>query len=212
VQTYEIAVNVKDFAEIRQMLKSEVDVLKSTLKNINTEKNALFRCVDRFDKLSEDLQGNLNETQQGFANEVNKISEDLYAEYEYLKFQTEKANVLKLFYDKQGDDGEDGLSRDEYEYLLYDLDESIRDRFPSFEEFDANNDGVIDIFEFDSKLDELYKDVFSEQKTSVQRQIGQHYVQKNSSNQDANSNQQERRKAKEREKRKMPLSMFKSFR
>eukprot|EP00485_Elphidium_margaritaceum_P011563 CAMPEP_0202686748 /NCGR_PEP_ID=MMETSP1385-20130828/2517_1 /ASSEMBLY_ACC=CAM_ASM_000861 /TAXON_ID=933848 /ORGANISM="Elphidium margaritaceum" /LENGTH=365 /DNA_ID=CAMNT_0049341395 /DNA_START=21 /DNA_END=1118 /DNA_ORIENTATION=+ len=214
-QTHKIADNVADFREIREMLKSQVNELKSTLRQINTEKNELYKTVNKFDKLSESLQDKDGKSKHtAFAEECSTMVDDLYGQFEKIKLANDKANLLKIFYDKQGDDGEDGLNPTEYEYLMFDLDEDIRERFPTFEEFDINGDGVIDIFEFEQKLDELYEKIFEEQNDSVSRRIGSHYGRGGGG---AADELKQRRKARrtsamEREKQKRPpLSIFKFF-
>ena len=209
-EAVKVGANVKEFKEIRELLAEENDTLKSTLKGIHTSKNALFNCVEKFDKLSQDL-AQTDTSQSNLHREVDDMVDNLFAEYEYIKLQNEKADLLKLFYGKQcADDDEPGLSRTEYEYLLLDLDDEIRDRFPSFDDMDKNNDGVIDIFEFDEWLDDIYSQIFVDTKNKVERNIGDHYKNKYSSQQDSQEIREERRHKLEREKqRKPPLSMWK---
>ena len=209
-ETSRIASNVKDFGDIREVLAEEVDVLKSTLKCMNTEKNALLKCADKFQSLSEGLEGT-SAANSTFTQECDAMCNDLWAEYQYIKLQNEKADLLKLFYDKQGlEDDIDGLSRTEFEYLLFDLDENIKERFPPFDEFDKNDDGVIDAFEFDAVLDDIYKQLFKDMQNKAERDIGDHY--KNRSKEKAIQSKQERRAAIEKEKqtKMMPLSILRS--
>ena len=210
VQTHALSEKVDGFREVQEVLQSEIKVLKTTLRQINTEKNELFKCVDKFDKLGAELEKNSATKSSAFTREVNKMSDDLWREYEYIKLQNEKADLLKLFYEQQGLDGEDGLSPTEYEYLVFNLDENIREIFPSFEEFDENGDGVIDIFEFDDVLDRVYKQLFEQKKQSAERKIGDHYINRNK--QIHASRRKKRRESiqveKTQKKVKLPLSIF----
>lgn len=210
-EAYKIGHNVKEFGEIREVLKEENNDLKVTLKGMNTSKNALFHCVEKFNTLAQDL----NESTSGqgdLAQEVDTMCDDLFAEYEYIKLQNEKANLLQLFYDKQTlEDDDIGLSRNEFEWYISDLDDNIKDRFPSFDDFDKNDDGVISILEFEETLDIIYDELFEERKKSVDRKIGDHYKRKYSQQpKDADLRRKNRTRAIEREGRKRPpISIFK---
>merc|ERR1712228_55902 len=139
-----------------------------------------------------------------------KTQTSLLREYEHIKRQNEKADILKLFYDKQGLDGEDGLSREEFDYLVFSLDDDMKNEFPNFEDFDENGDGVIDIFEFDNMLDEIYKDLYDQKKKNAEKKIGDHYMNRD---QEINNNRTRKRREsiqieKAQKKVKKPLSIF----
>ena len=209
-QAIEIGHNVKEFGEIREVLSEENDDLKVTLKGLNTSKNALFHCVQKFDKLSQDL----NESQsghQGLAKDVDEMCDDLFAEYEYIKLQNEKADMLKLFYDKATlDDDEAGLNRQEFEYYVMDLDDNIKDVFGDFDDFDKDGDQNISILEFEERLDMIYEDLFQQKNKRTERKIGDHYKRKYSQQpKDENLRRKNRTRAIERESRKRPpISIF----
>ena len=135
---------------------------------------------------------------------------DLFAEYEYIKFQNEKAHLLSLFYDMQNaDDDEDGLSPAEFKYLLYDLDEHILERFSEFDQFDLNGDGVIDINEFETVLDNVYRDIFPNvQMRGANRTVGGHYNRQNTIDHHAMDDQKERHKIIDREKSRRYIGAF----
>merc|ERR1712228_787112 len=158
-----------------------------------------LKCAGKFNELSEELEKIPNGKSNKFTQEVNKMSDDLLREYEHIKRQNEKADILKLFYDKQ-----------EFDYLVFSLDDDMKNEFPNFEDFDENGDGVIDIFEFDNMLDEIYKDLYDQKKKNAEKKIGDHYMNRD---QEINNNRTRKRREsiqieKAQKKVKKPLSIF----
>eukprot|EP01084_Bolivina_argentea_P027670 51411_1 len=177
-QTHVLAEKVEGFAEVQKLLQDEVEELKSTLYGISVEKNGLLACVDKFDILSADLHSS-GIMHDDFISECDNICDNLWKEYEEMKLATEKADLLKLFYDKQDlDDFDRGLNKNEFEYLLFDLDDEIKDKFPEFEEFDENHNGVIEIFEFENVMDRIYEKILQERIDKANRRTNEQYKQR----------------------------------
>ena len=84
----------------------------------------------------------------------------LFMHFKELQIQVEKANLLKLYYELEFmDDDNDGLNKSEYEHFLsrLDLETAAKFKTKTFEQMDKNNDGTIDLNEFQQHIDRIYK-------------------------------------------------------
>eukprot|EP01083_Nonionella_stella_P056388 148492_1 len=193
---------VEGFTQVQQQLHAEVGNLKGTVTGVEKNKDNLLATAEQFATLSETLHDDSRGNNE-FALMMDEMHDSLWEEYEKIKMEAEKADILKLFYDKQDlDDDQAGLSKREFEWLMFDLDEEVQKLFPSFEEMDEDGNGNIDVLEFEKYLDVVYKKIWKKRERSARAKAQDHYKNKNTSKKERKRYVERRRSVIQEEKHK----------
>eukprot|EP00486_Rosalina_sp_Unknown_P007571 CAMPEP_0201579874 /NCGR_PEP_ID=MMETSP0190_2-20130828/27763_1 /ASSEMBLY_ACC=CAM_ASM_000263 /TAXON_ID=37353 /ORGANISM="Rosalina sp." /LENGTH=342 /DNA_ID=CAMNT_0048014933 /DNA_START=109 /DNA_END=1137 /DNA_ORIENTATION=+ len=162
------------FASKNNEYEDEVDTLKSIKKKVKSEAKKIHFSVGKLKQHGEELERNLEAFEQLRLDlekvaDKNKDIEDMlteinkqYDDWQEMIYENEKAHLLGIYFDTSLRDGEHGLTRDEYRRFLGRLNKRTREEFVTqggFEAMDKNEDGIVDLQEFQSMLDDVFESV-----------------------------------------------------
>jgi len=100
---------------------------------------------------------------------IQMVYQSIYLDFVKLRCLQDRSKIIRLFYEKQlSKDNKLGLNQQEFFQLKETLDNEsndeihtkIIDEFPSFRFFDTDNNGNIDIMEFENQLNIKYVEIF----------------------------------------------------
>ena len=122
---------------------------------IELEKN-----LEAFEQLRQDLEG-VKDKNKDILDMITEINQQ-YDDWQELAYENEKAHLLGIYFDCSLRDGQHGLTQDEYKRFLGRLNKRTKQEFEDqggFQVMDKNDDGIVDLQEFQSMLDAVYESV-----------------------------------------------------
>lgn len=144
----------------RNEMSTEVNGLQSTVTKLNYDAAELESNMKDYEDLQAALQerAHENETIQEMLNEFDGFMDRM----ENMRHQNTRAQLLSMYYQAAFRDNDAGLSKEEYNRFIKQLDTETRaifEQFDGFERYDANNNGVIDFQEFSFLLEEVMAEI-----------------------------------------------------
>eukprot|EP01084_Bolivina_argentea_P156274 272337_1 len=159
-QNAELKDKIRDIEHIKEFeLQEHIREFELHADGIKENQNDLKAQIKAFSKLESALKSQSKTDNAEMTAFVKKVS-TLFSEFKTLQREVEKANLLSLFYELEfSDDNVECLNETEYEMFIgrLDVDTASKFKMRSFKELDKNNDKTIDINEFQSELDRIYK-------------------------------------------------------
>mmetsp|Transcript_19325 Transcript_19325/g.30649 ORF Transcript_19325/g.30649 Transcript_19325/m.30649 type:complete len:291 (-) Transcript_19325:96-968(-) len=151
------------------LLRSSKERIASDVQGISESNALLQKDVDELNKTYheyDDLRKQLEEI-AGDNEDINEMIGTLNGMCGKMKsavVQNQRASILKIFYDVQFRDKNEGMSEGEYRRFHGKLDKETRARFDKYGNFErlAGDDGIISLVEFQEALERILLDMEEE--------------------------------------------------
>jgi len=135
--------------ENKSKVKGEAKLMHYTVGKLKQHGKELQMHLKEFDELRISLEQMVSDNQglTEMLDEINKQIDDWHR----LIFENERAGLLSIYYECSFRDGQEGLSKDEYQRFLGKLNEKTRREFElqgGFLVMDKDGSGIVDLYEF----------------------------------------------------------------
>jgi len=144
------------------------DLTNNTVSSTQNKLNDVIKDGEEIGRIGRAITEN-NEQTAEFFNDIEEILELTHT----LKRQIGKNQLMQIFYELESmDDGQDGLNRTEYNHFMEKLDKDTADAFrevTTFNKMDRNRNGIIDVWEFEDVLNEVFDNLDKKDRANTTR-------------------------------------------